>query len=262
MNGNSLCETVDVAGTRGPTFRDAAANWSLIGTRTVYFAHQSVGSGVVAGVKSLAKEHGLSLRVVETREPASISGPAFVHFLVGEKRNYASKNAALLRLLEAPGRGPRPVVVMKYCYADANPPVNVARMFEAYQDTVDTIRYQHPDVRLVHTTIPLVSVEGRLKSAVRTILGKEARRDAAIARHRYNELLRAEFGNTDPIFDLARLEASVAGGGVAGFVAGGSRIDALATSNTDDGTHLDARCQRLAGEALLNLLSRVIQADQ
>src|SRR6478672_7673561 len=88
-----------------------SARWSVIANRTVYFAHQSVGTGIVAGVGRLASEHALPLRVVHAPEPATVSGPAFVHFLVGQKRDYASKNAAVLRLLESSTRAERAVLV-------------------------------------------------------------------------------------------------------------------------------------------------------
>src|SRR5712671_2835411 len=93
-----------------------SSRWSVIAGRTVYFGHQSVGSGVVAGVARLKQRHALPLRVVHTGDPAAVSGPAFVHFLVGDNRDYASKNAALLRLLDSRTRAERPVVLLKYCY--------------------------------------------------------------------------------------------------------------------------------------------------
>src|SRR5437868_11961903 len=111
-----------------------ASRWSAIGSRTVYFGHQSVGSGIVAGVEVLRQKHALSLSVVLTREPEAVTGTAFVHFLAGQNRDYASKNAALLRLLESPTRAEKPVVLLKYCYVDINRSADAVTMFEAYRD--------------------------------------------------------------------------------------------------------------------------------
>jgi hypothetical protein len=237
-----------------------SSRWAVVTTRTVYFGHQSRGSAVVAGVEGLTQEHALPLRVVQTREPATISGPAFVHFLAGRSRDFASKNAAVLRLLESPTRARRPVVILKYCYGDINSPADAATMFGAYRDTVETIQFEHPDVTVVHATIPLVTVESALESGARQFLGRRTRREAAIARHRYNELVRAEFADTEPIFDLAKVEATQPDGTLAGFTAGGRMIETLARHNTDDGSRLNARCQRAAAEALLDVLSDVIEA--
>jgi lysophospholipase L1-like esterase len=237
-----------------------SSRWSFVTTRTVYFGHQSRGSGVVAGVEGLTQEHALPLRVVQTREPATISGPAFVHFFAGQSRDFASKNASVLRLLESPTRARRPVVLLKYCYGDINCSGDAATMFGAYRDTVETIQFEHPDVTVVHATVPLLPVESALESGARQFFGRPTRREHAIARQRYNELVRAEFADTEPIFDIAKVEATQPDGTLAGFSAGGRLIETLARHNTDDGSHLNARCQRAAAEELLDVLSDAIEA--
>jgi lysophospholipase L1-like esterase len=236
-----------------------SSRWSAIAGRTVYFGHQSVGSGVVAGVEGLIQEHALPLRVVQTRDPATVKGPAFVHFLAGQNRDYASKNAALLRLLESRMRAERPVVLLKYCHIDIAPPADPDTMFEAYRDTVDTIQFEHPDVTVVHATIPLTTVEGAFKSGAMQFFGRPTRRKAAVARQRYNELVRAEFTGTEPIFDLAKVESTQADGVVAAFTAGGGMIETLAPENTGDGCHLNTRAQRTAARAFLDILAQVIE---
>jgi hypothetical protein len=233
--------------------------WPAIAERTVYFAHQSVGSGIVAAVKRLVVEHDLALRIVQTREPASVTGPAFVHFLAGQNRDFASKNAALLRLLESRTRAQRPIVLLKYCYMDINSAGEAAAMFAAYRDTVETIQFEHPDVVVVHMTVPLTTVESAFRSGARQLFGRPTRREAAIARHRYNELVRAEFSGTEPVFDLATIESAKPEGGVAGFTAGGVMIETLAPHNTHDGLHLTPQCERTAATALLDVLSDVIE---
>lgn len=238
-----------------------ATRWSVIAERTVYFGHQSVGTGVIAGVEELKVEYALPLRVVQTREPAAVTGPAFVHFLAGDNRDYASGNAALLRLLESRTRAPRPIVVLKYCHVDINSLADSATMFGAYRDTVDTIQFEHPDVTVVHTTIPLTTVETVFKWRAKQFLGRPTRRESAVARHRYNELVRTEFSATEPIFDLAKVESLQPDGTRAGFTAGGCVIETLAPGNTCDSGQLNARCQRAAAEALLNVLSEVIEAN-
>jgi hypothetical protein len=244
-----------------PGENGCAARWSVIAERTVYFGHQSVGTGVIAGVEGLKAEYALPLHVVQTRDPATVTGPAFVHFLAGQNRDYASKNAALLRLLETRTRAQRPVVVLKYCYADITCSADSLTMFEAYRDTVDTIESEHPDVTLVHTTIPLATAENAVKWRAKQFLGRPTRREAAIARHRYNERVRAEFSATEPIFDLAKIQAKQLDGRLTGFTAGGCVIETLALDNTSDGSQLNVRCQRAAAEALLNVHSEVIEAS-
>ena len=237
------------------------ARWSAIAQRMVYFGHQSVGSDVCAGIQELATDYALPLTVVQTREPQSVTGPAFVSFLAGRHRDYASKNAAILRLLESSTRARNPLVLLKYCYGDISSPREYTIVFDAYRDTVDTIQFEHPDVALVHTTIPLTTVEGGFKARTKRYLGRTTRRDVAVARHRYNELLRAEFGGFEPIFDLAQIQATTPDGTVSGFTSDGHRIETLAVENTNSGTDLSARCRRVAAEALLDVLATVIEAS-
>jgi hypothetical protein len=198
-----------------------ASRWSVIAERTVYFGHQSTGTGVITGVEKLKAEYAVPLRVVQTQDPATVTDPAFVHFFVRQNRDYAFKNAALLRLLESRTRAHRPVVVLKYSHMDINSPADSATMLGAYRDTVDTIQFAHPDVTVVHTTIPLTTVETAFEWKAKQFFGRPTRRQAAVARQCYNQLARTEFSASEPIFDLAKLEAMQSDGMTAGFTAGG-----------------------------------------
>jgi hypothetical protein len=260
MSASSVRESQLEPEGNGARLAMGRSRWPAIGERTVYFGHQSVGSGVVAAVKGLTVEHDLPLRVVQTREPASVIGPAFVHFLAGQNRDFASKNAAVLRLLESRTRAQRPIVLLKYCHTDISSAGDAATMFEAYRDTVETIQFEHPDVTVVHATVPLTTVESAIESGARQLFGRPTRRDAAIARHRYNERVRAEFTGTEPVFDLATVQSTQPDGTLAGFTVSGARIETLAAHNTYDGVHLTPQCERAAATALLDLLSDVIEA--
>jgi hypothetical protein len=262
MSASSLRELPPEVRASGATVSIASSRWSVLARRTVYFGHQSVGSGIVAGVEGLMREYEILLRVVQSPEPTGVTGPAFVHFLVGQKRDYASKNAALLRLLESSTRPQRVLVLLKYCYGDIKCLSDAATMFGAYRDTVDTIQSEHPDVTVIHATIPLTTVESALKSRAKQVIGHPSRREAAVGRHRYNELVRNEFGSSEPVFDVAKVEAAQADGTAAGFTSNGSLIETLAPRNTHDGAHMNRRCQRTAASALLDVLSEVIEADR
>jgi hypothetical protein len=180
MSASPLRDLQPEPGENGRRSR-TASRWSVIAERTVYFAHQSVCTGVIAGVEELKAEYALPLRVVQTRDPATVTGPAFVHFFAGQNRDYASKNAAMLRLLESRTRAPRPVVVLEYCHLDINSLADSATMFEAYRDTVDTIQFEHPDVTVVHATVPLPMVETVFRWRAKQFLGRPTRRQSAVA---------------------------------------------------------------------------------
>ncbi len=236
-----------------------AARWSAVASRAIYFGHQSVGEQIVAGVERLDEELSLGLRIVKTRDTAIVIGPAFVHFLAGKNEDPASKNASLLSFLDARPSPDRAIVLLKYCYVDIQTEADVAPLFNEYRKTVAAIRLKHPDVIVVHTTIPLTTVDTALRAGVKRVLGRRTARQGAVARHCYNELVRATFGDHEPTFDIARAEATRANGTHESVMIGGVQIETLARENTYDGGHLNPRGQRAVASTLLELLSTVIE---
>jgi hypothetical protein len=237
---------------------DLVARWTPIATRTVYFGHQSVGNDVLAGVRSWNDELALGVRLVQTRDPASVAGPALVHFLAGQNGDFASKNAALLRFLDGRARADNPIVLLKYCYVDVHSGTDVRSQFDEYLDTAGTIAVDHPDAVLVHTTIPITStVEGPLKARAKRFLGRNTLRAAAVRRHRYNALVRAEFSGREPVFDIALAESTGPNGKRDGFVEAGEDIETLALEYTNDGGHLNPFGQRAVAASFLNALAEV-----
>lgn len=236
--------------------------WTAVAGRTVYFGHQSVGRDIIAGIVRLNEEHQVGLRVVHTSDPTSIDAPAFVHFRAGNNRDYASKNAALLRLLNARSHPDGAIVLLKYCYVDILLRADSDVLFAAYAEMVETINFEHPDVTVVHATIPLTTVEGLFLAGARRFLGRPTLREAAAARHRYNELMRAAFSGDHSLFDLARIESMAPNGARATFRVAATAVETLARPNTTDGGHLSAACQQAAASALLDVLALAIMKSR
>lgn len=244
-----------------PTLAGAAARWGAVASRTIYFGHQSVGRDLIAGIKRLNNDGAIGLSLIQTDDPTCLTGPAFVHFLAGTNRDYASKNAALLRLLNTRNHADGAIVLLKYCYVDMRDDLSPYTIFAAYCEMTETIQLEYPDVTVVHATMPLTTVESAFQARASQIMGRPTLRQASIARHRYNELLRAEFVGNQPIFDLARVEATRPDGTVAMFMSQGSAIETLAPENTYDGGHLTPQCQLAAAEALLDVLADVVEGS-
>ena len=244
-----------------PLATGAAVRWGAVANRTIYFGHQSVGRDLIAGINRLNEDGAIGLSLIQTEDPTSLTGPAFVHFLAGNNRDYASKNAALLRLLKTRKEADGAIVLLKYCYVDISGDLDPVTLFSAYCEMTETIQSEYPDVTVLHSTIPLTTVENIFRARASQIMGRPTLRNASIARHRYNELLRAEFGGIQPIFDLARVEATRPDGTLAGFMSRGALVETLAPENTYDGGHLTPECQLAAAEELLNVLADVIDGS-
>lgn len=236
-----------------------ADRWRSVARRAVYFGHQSVGDDITGGIDRLNIEYSLGLRLVETSAPSEVAHPAFVHFHAGKNQDPVSKNAAMLRMLEARPRADRAIILLKYCYVDIGHETDVQAVFNAYLATVRTLRSRYPDVTVVHVTVPMTTVETAVIAAAKNLTGRRSVRQDAVARHRYNALVRAAFGEREPLFDIARIESTRADGSRVQFAWNGDQIESLASEYTRDGGHLNERGQALVARELLNVLARVAE---
>lgn len=223
--------------------------------RRVYFAHQSVGGNIMAGLDSLLAGRAGTLKVVKSRDPGAVVGPAIVHFDAGRNGDPASKNADFLRELDARRTRDSGIAMLKYCYVDVDLGTDVQKLFDEYRRTVTDVKARYPDVTVVHVTMPLTSDATGPKNAVKRILGRPTLRDINLLRNRYNELLRKEFGR-EPIFDLARLESTRPDGTREHATLKGETVYSLVPSYSYDGKHLNTEAQRrIAGELISVLAS-------
>ena len=256
MNPSALAGAppADTAGARAPMA--TAAAMQAVATRRIYFAHQSVGGNILAGIERLrAAQPASALRIVESRDPSTVQGPAFVHFLAGRNTDPASKNADFLAMLDARPARDGGIALLKYCYLDMRSDSDPAAVFAGYTATVAAARAKHPDLTIVHLTMPLTTVESGPKALVKRVLGKTTTRDIARKRQQYNAMLLREYAGREPVFDIAALESTRPGGARAAFRQGGETIFTLAPEYTDDGGHLNAAGQQLAAERLLAFLA-------
>lgn len=232
----------------------------VLSMRRVYFGHQSVGGNIIAGVEQLLRtvDGGSTLRVAEARDPRAIAGPALLHFAIGQNENPASKNADFLRVLDARTSRDSAIVMMKYCYIDVNPATNPDTVFAAYQALVAEVRARHPDVTLVHVTMPLTTDASGASATLRRLLGRTTARELNQKRSHYNDLLRSHFAS-EPVFDLAALEATGTDGSVHRVERNGQWIYALAPELTMDGGHLNDLGQRRVAEQFVATLASIAQ---
>jgi len=236
-----------------------AARWRQLAQRAIYFGHQSVGEDITAGIDELNQDLKLGLRIVLTRDPSAIAQPAFTHFHAGLNLKPATKNAAMLKMLGDRPRPDRAIVVLKYCYVDIGGKTDVRSLFDSYREMVRAIQSRYPDVIIVHSTAPLTTVETTMKAGVKRLLGRQSVRDDAIARHRYNTLVRAAYAGREPLFDIARVESTRADGSRSSFVSAGESVEIMADENTRDGGHLNERGRLMAARELLNALAGAME---
>jgi hypothetical protein len=222
----------------------------------VFFGHQSVGANILEGIRELsADDQRLSLEVTRGDSPRSVAAPALVEAYIGRNSDPQSKADAFVAALRD-GLGPDGgIALYKYCYLDVRQDTNIDALFGSYKRAVETVRASHPEITLVHVTIPLTADEGRLRQLAKAALGKPTSRDLNIKRNAYNELVRRTFAAREPVFDLARIESTRLDGTRSYFRNGDDTVYTLAAHYTDDGGHLNRLGRSSAARELLRVLA-------
>lgn len=237
-----------------------AADLSAIRSRRVVFLHHSVGRNVLAGVERLDREVGQGrLAIVSPEVAAKAASPALVDATGGHNQDPKSKMDAFAELLRHEPLLQPDLAFMKLCYVDFHPRTDVDELLSWYGRMIEGVKREHPGIRVAHVTAPLCARPTGLKSTMRRLLGKEVWEDAANAkRNAFNERLVEAFPS-DPIFDLARVEATAPDGTVTTFEHEGRRVRSLYPGYTDDGGHLNTVGQRVAGEEAIRFLARALE---
>jgi hypothetical protein len=225
-------------------------------SKRIFFGHKSVGDNILAGMRELMlADPRLKLNIVRSANPESIAGPALIESHVGQNGNPQSKTREFAAILEQGMAAQGGIAMLKYCYADINALTDVSRMFESYRGRIRELKERYPLLRIVHATVPLTTVEPAPKEWVKSMIGKKTARAANAKRHEFNQLLRAEYAGTDPVFDLAAIESTRPDGSRAYFQRGDATIEMLAPEYTTDGGHLNETGRRAAAGQLVRVLA-------
>jgi len=245
------------------TTRLGDADIVRLASKRVFFGHQSVGRNIMDGVADLAREHEpAALMIVgpETAEGISTGG-FFAHGLVGKNRDPQGKTDAFVRVLQD-GLGARlDIAFHKYCYLDVVEGTDVATLFANYKHRMAGLRTAFPGVTFVHVTVPLKTVQSGPKALLKALLGRlPSGFSDNLRRSEFNALMLREYSEREPVFDLAALESTTAGGEVELVEANGRAVRSLVSSYTDDGGHLNTSARRRIAEALCLMLSQLPDA--
>jgi lysophospholipase L1-like esterase len=233
------------------------ADLEVVARRSIFFGHQSVGANILDGVRDLAAREGVPLEVVEIKGGTAPSGPVFGHAFVPENGNPSLKLKSFARAL-ATLAAPPEIAFLKFCYVDIDRDTDVTALFEEYRSTLRELRARYPRTTFVHFTVPLTTVQGGWKAAIKSLIGRAPygyRENGR--REELNALLRAEYGPREPFFDIARIESTGPDGAAQAAEYKGRSVPVLAAAYTTDGGHLNGAGRRRVAAALLGLLASV-----
>lgn len=235
--------------------------WKTLAEKKIYFGHQSVGFNILAGVRDIMAENPLiTLNIVETHDPADFENPLLAHSTVGKNTDPQSKINAFANVLEKGIGEKADVAFFKFCYVDFHSNTNIEEVFHQYKNTVSLLKQKFPQLKLIHFTVPLTSQQTGPRAWVKKILGKSLRGyDDNIKRNQFNDFIRTEYENKDPIFDLAKIESTFPDGERSSFTKDGTTYYTLVQDYTDDGGHLNETGRKVVAEQFLMFLVDLIE---
>ena len=237
------------------------AAWQSLGTKRVFFGHQSVGANIMEGVADVLRdEPRIGLRVAGGEGALAGGGGVFAHGPIGRNGDPGLKTDEFARLIEGPLRGKVDVAFHKYCYVDISETTDVPAVFGHYQKTMARLRAEFPGVVFVHVTTPLVRVQSGSgpRAMLRRLLGRgPGRHEGNVARERFNDLMRDAYRGREPLFDLAAIESTYPDGRREATRFGGRSAYALVPAYTTDNSHLNEVGRRRVAEELLVFLAQL-----
>lgn len=227
--------------------------WARVSAIRTLFAHQSVGSNLLDGVRDLREREGsTTLPIVEVGKTAVPDGPVLAHLYVGHNGDPMSKIHGFRQALENGLGDTLDVAALKFCFWDIQKDTDIERVFEAYSQTIDDMRTRFPRITFVHVTVPLFTRDGDWRAGVRRLFSMDVPRTLDNARrHALSERIRARYSGREPIFDLESFEAAP------DREEGG--VPYLRSSYTYDGGHLNGLA-RVAGAA--TFLNVIVEASR
>lgn len=216
----------------------------------VFFAHQSVGQNVLSGVARVYAEHGLEPPPISPT--ATEKGPGIDDVLIGTNGDPLGKIRAFDAALRG-GVGNRvDVALLKLCYVDVVARADVEAVFSAYRDTLVALQRDFPKVAVVAVTVPLTT-QRDLGRRVKSVLGRDRGMgpEDNLAREAFNERVRASFGPSGRLFDIAAVESAGPDRSRPSYSLDGRTYFALSSAFAADPGHLNAAGGDAAGAAFL-----------
>ena len=231
-----------------------AEQWAALGARQIFFGHQSVGENLMAGVEHVLRTRtDISVQVRLTDDPSQMAAAGFYHARIGQNGFPATKLEAFAEIVSDSAIAPSGTVILKLCYVDVAPGTDPEAVFAQYRQTVDSLRAPRPVLTIVHVTTPLTTDAGWLRHVAAGLRGLTSRRQGNYLFGRYNELLLETYGGRDPVFGLARHDATDAKGRLSTVRVDGKSVPMLLGEWSSDGSHPNEAGRCRVAEAFRSL---------
>ena len=227
----------------------------IVGSKRVYFGHQSVGNNLILGLKDIQTACGdFSLKFINLANITDLKGPFFAESMIGENTQPIGKCEAFAAAVKNAKVEPFDLALMKFCFVDFNPRTNVNEVLEAYCAAVDSLKKAFPHTTIVHMTVPLTANVATWKAIVKKIIGRGDDSDESnLVRAQFSALMMDRFKG-EPVFDIAKIESTFPDGTRSTTNVGGKEVYTLVKDFTEDGGHLNSQGRVIAAREMLRVL--------
>jgi len=176
-----------------------------ISKRRVFFGHQSVGASILREIRRLAEDlHVESISFVDIGGLPRAGDPFFADAAIGENHYPIEKCRDFSGKVSMICQHGVDAAIMKFCYSDIMRESDAEEIFRNYSATIDSLRKEHPAVRIIPATIPVTVGTGRIPGFGNRLLGRTGNLDMGnVRRSEFNDRVRAYFHDED-IYDVAR----------------------------------------------------------
>ena len=235
---------------------------SLI-SKKIYFGHKSVGENILSGINTLKSVNSdlSELTVVQTSNAASLTSVGYLaHAAIGENFHPETKIDNFSQQLNNGLGGKVNIAFMKFCFVDIGTESDLDQLFSHYKSTLAELKQSYPETTFVHLTVPLFvepsGIKTTLKSFIKSVIGKNNMYENT-AKGRLNQMIRDEYSDKEPIFDLAYFESTYPDGSRLIHTNGSQQYESLIPEYSSDGGHLNAKGQEVLAKALLAFLAKL-----
>jgi len=227
--------------------------WDQLSQQKIYFGHQSVGYNMIDGMEMVLKENpNIKLNIKKGKEHDLFKNPVFAHDNNGLNRDPKSKIDTFYNTVEEISSSIN-IAGFKFCYVDIEKGTDVNDLFSYYKKRMKEITLNHPDLTLIHYTIPLKSLQSGPKAFIKKLLSKDIGIEDNMVRNKFNDLLRKEYQNQN-IFDIAKIESTFTDGKRSFMEIEGNKVYTMVPAYTNDGGHLSVTGKKKMGKEYLCFL--------
>ena len=240
----------------------SSAEWQALTQKRVLFGHQSVGNNILDGIRGISvTQPQVKLDIVKVKGPNDFVQPIFGHMEIGQNIDPKSKIDDFVKYMET-GIGDKvDIALMKFCYVDILENTDINKLFNDYKEMITYLKSKYPSVTFAHITMPLVANQGGIKiwakEIIKKILGRPGRPSITLnaRRNDFNEMILREYGNTDPIFDLAKFESTAPNGERVIEYSDGLKFYSMFPGYTEDGGHLNEQGRKIVAQEFVHFLA-------